>query len=669
MMNRILRGHGAWIAVALAAIAVHANSLANGYALDDVFIIQMNGRVHQLADQSRIWLNPYWPSFGTELGLYRPFAIFAYALQWAAGGGAAWFFHAMSVALHATTSVLAFLLLRTLVGPGLPALLGGLLFAVHPVRTEAVANIVGQAELIAGAATFGACLLYATRPAGASTGWGRRCALVLLYALAILTKESAIVLPGLLVALDFAQRRATVTRAGLIAYARATALPLFLLAATATAYLTLRVDVLGSIGGVDAAPSLPFLREAARVPTALRAWPEYVRLLFLPADLVADYSPGVILPVEGISPMALLGAALLALTVILALLTPVLPAAGLPAAWFFISVLPVSNLLLPIGVVVAERLLYTPAFAVSLIVAYAWPALMARARDAHPRRLAHAAAALVLGLLGVRTVVRNPDWKDTPAVWNAIVRDHPESYRSQWITSSHVYSSGQTQRGLAFLELANRMWPNDSQLLDDLAYHYIGRADYERALVLLERSRRYVPWVHRTELLLAQAAIGARQYQRALDAINRADRLGADHSITFPLYAQAYDGLGRTGAAVGAWRATVRLPLGRLWAYWARHARALAIHGDDAAAMAASDSARALAGSDSTALHTVAVLADAIGRGCYPIAPDSPEHSACTDPLADWDVLVPQTVLFAGNSQNARSGGSEGGAAQVAGGS
>jgi tetratricopeptide (TPR) repeat protein len=669
-MQQQIDRHGGWLIVAIAAIAVYANSLANGFALDDVHIIQINGRVHQLSDQARIWLTPYWPGYGTELGLYRPLVIFMYALEWALGGGAAWVFHAFNVAFHAAASVLAYFLLRTLVGAGLPALLGGLLFAVHPVRTEAVANIVGQAELIAGIATLGACLLYATRPAGVATSWPRRAGLAILFVLAILTKESAIVLPGLLVAVDLAQRRLDFSRSSFRAYISDAFMPLFLLTAAAIAYLALRVDVLGSIGGVDAAPSLPFLREHHRIPTALRAWPEYVRLLFFPVDLSADYSPGVILPVEGMSPMAFLGALILFVTLALALFTPVTPAAGLPAAWFIVTVLPVSNLLMPVGVVVAERLLYMPAFAISLIVAFVCRALQPTVAKRPPSRqlLWLALPGVVLVLMGGRVVLRNPDWKDTPAVWEALVRDHPESYRAQWVESGQAYNAGDADQSLRFLVRANRIWPNDAQLLGELARRYIGRAMYQAALPLLERSRTYVDWMDATEVLLAQAAIGAGEYDRALEAVIRADRLGANQALTLPLYAQVFDGLGRVPEAVGAWRAVVRNPYGNEWVYWSRLARALATYNDRRGALAAADSARArLEPTDTSSLRVVRTLRDVIGRDCYRTAPPKHAELSCADPLANWRVLVPSPGSFARNSQNASGTGNSKRAAGVSG--
>ncbi len=148
------RGPGStpWTDLALvgaAAFLVYLTALPNGFALDDVPIIVDNPTVHHLADQARIWLTPYWPgAVGLDAGLYRPLAILAFAVQWAVGEGQPWVFHAVGIGLHATCSILVLVLLRLFVGR-LPALFGAAVFAVHPLHVEAVANGVGQAEVLA----------------------------------------------------------------------------------------------------------------------------------------------------------------------------------------------------------------------------------------------------------------------------------------------------------------------------------------------------------------------------------------------------------------------------------------------------------------------------------------------------------------------------------------
>ena len=98
--------------VAVAAVLVYANALMNGFALDDLFVIERNPRVTGPFSLPTVLLTPYWPQHGAGLGLYRPTAILAYALEWHASGGAPAFFHAVSILLHAGASLLAFSVLR-----------------------------------------------------------------------------------------------------------------------------------------------------------------------------------------------------------------------------------------------------------------------------------------------------------------------------------------------------------------------------------------------------------------------------------------------------------------------------------------------------------------------------------------------------------------------------
>ncbi|MGH7500180.1 MAG: tetratricopeptide repeat protein [Longimicrobiales bacterium] len=670
-MIRIRNDRMAVVAIVLMAIATFANSLWNGFALDDNAIIATNPRVHQLADQSLIWLTPYWPNFGRTLGLWRPLTIFGYAVQWSIGDGATWVFHAANIALHALASVLVFALLRTLASRA-GALAGALLFAVHPLHTEVVANVVGQAELLAASAVLGACILYASRPDGIALSRGRAAGIVSCFALGMLAKEGAIVIPPLLVALDLAQRRLTLDRSSASRWLRAIAVPMLMLLAVLLAYFIVRIQVLGSIGGIDAAPNLPFLREEGRIFSAFRAWPEYVRLLVFPFDLSADYSPGVILPATGFTPMVTLGLVLLIGTAILALATPVRPRTGLVAAWFLITVFPVSNLVLPIGVLMAERILYLPSVAIAMVAAHAWDWAAARARGAR-LRVAAAAAAVVLVAFALKSVARNPDWKDTEAVWAALLEDHPESYRAQWVNGELAERAGRLDLARGYWEVAARIWPDDPALLNELAILYLRLEETDRAIAMLDRSHELADFSSSTEILRSFALLKARRYHEALSAIDDAVRLGAPPAPVLGLRAQALQGLGRWNEAVGAWRSAMTKPRGDGFLYRIMLARALGYAGLTAEALASLDTARTRAPADPSLARDLAQLDAAIRSGCFHpgtsrhvIAPKSTPQS-CADPLAVWGVILPTAQHEVANSlQNAMGPGAQGTSAEGA---
>lgn len=614
-MNLDRRSHLQAFIVAALAIAVYANSLFNGFALDDVFIIEGNPRVHSPSGLGDIWLTPYWYASGIQLGLYRPGIIFLYAIEWFAGGGQAWVFHAVNVGLHAFASVLVFALLRRLASVP-AALAGALLFAVHPVHTEAVANIVGQAEIVAAIAVLAACLVHSGRPEGLAVSWGRRLALIALFAVALTTKESAVVLPALLVLMDLAQRRIRATPRGFADYADAMLMPLFLLAATLALYLLIRFDVMGgALIGTDAAPSMPFLREDHRVLNALRAFPEFIRLLFVPLDLAADYSPAAILPVDTVRPLVVLGTLLLASLTVLSIATPWLPRAGFPAAWFLISIITVSNLFFPIGVVIAERTLYLPSVAVCALVAFMWDAA-APVLTPGRRRVALAAAVAILVAMSLRTVLRNPVWESTDTVWNSMLRDQPESYRTQWLAAIKLWRADRLDDAEARFELAYRLYARDSQLLTEYANLLMAKGRFTEALRLLEQADTMNPGLLRNLSTLMHAYVAVQRYEDAIDVAHEFRRTGGDALSALRVRAYAKQQLGDLDHAIAAWRVALQHGGPEDWRLHGHLARARAAAGYRAAALAGLDSART-ALSDPASAQVLGTVRQAIQDGCY----------------------------------------------------
>jgi predicted Zn-dependent protease len=251
----------------------------------------------------------------------------------------------------------------------------------------------------------------------------------------------------------------------------------------------------------------------------------------------------------------------------------------------------------------------------------------------------YALAVLVL-LLGARTVVRNPDWKNPAAALNALVRDHPESYRAQ-VALGNALASTDPARSRSYLEMAYRTWPDDPFLLLRLGRVELSANGYGRAAELLEKARRLAPFVHETEVSLAYAYMGLGRFADAMHALARAQRLGADRVTLLAIRAVAFEQQGRFAEAAGAWRAAAHADrVGTQ--FWQLLARSLARAGVTEAALAAVDTARARSGPNHDRLKTLAALEQAVRHGCY-AAP--PATSACEDPLASEILLLPGQEL------------------------
>ena len=153
-----------YLAVAACAVVVHIGALWNQFAMDDVAIIVWNPLVQSGTGVWRAFGAPYWPA---NLGglVYRPLPVASYAIDWQFHS-AAWF-HAVNLLWHAGTAVAVAALARRWVS-ATAALAAGLIFAVHPVHVEAVASVIGRAELMAAVAT---CLAVYAAVARDSVAW------------------------------------------------------------------------------------------------------------------------------------------------------------------------------------------------------------------------------------------------------------------------------------------------------------------------------------------------------------------------------------------------------------------------------------------------------------------------------------------------------------------
>jgi protein O-mannosyl-transferase len=439
-------------AVAACAVIVYLGALWNRFAMDDIYIIVLNPLV-RAADGDGLWrafAAPYWPA---ELGgkLYRPLVVASYVLDRLVDGPA--WFHAVNVFWHAAASVAVALLGRRLAGDREAAgLVAGLLFAVHPVHVEAVANVVGRAELMAGA--FAVLAVYAAVARG-SWAWSAAA-----LALGLLCKENAAVVPGLIL-LGWLTRAAgpPPTRRVGVAFVASWI-------AVGAAYLALRWAVLHPFARLH--DLAPVFVGAGPIPvrlTAVAAFADYARLLVFPLTLRADYSPNERTLVTGVlDGRFLLGVLALAAWGTLLILAwrrgRRTEAMGL--AWIGVALLPVANLLFPVGILVADRTLYLPSVGLA-VAAGAWLCPLER------RRLAVVTAAIVVAG-GLRTALRVPVWRDDAAVTTSILDDAPGSYRGPARTAGLLQSSGAPRRALDAYQTAVRIYDRDPTL-------FIGAAD------------------------------------------------------------------------------------------------------------------------------------------------------------------------------------------------
>lgn len=413
-----------------------------------------------------------------------------FAIQWVVGGGRPLLYHVVSVVLLAITSVLVYRVASRCVTPA-AAVLAAALFAVHPVHVEAVGNIVGQAELVVGLACVAALLLYLRARERGRVDAGTVAGIVVLYAVACLTKDNGIVLPGLLLAAELTIVRDATLRAQRVR----TLLPLALaLVVVAAGYLVARTLVVGGVGG-GPHPAFTHVPGVSRTLTMLGVLPQWLRLLFWPARLSADYSPAEIAVRTGFD-VALLPALaiLLGMGGLLVLAARRSRALVFGACWIAVAIFPVSNLLLPTGVLLAERTLYLASVGAAIVVAILVEWLARRgAESAAPRWLVPAVASLLVVIAAARSALRYPAWRDTDTIFAQTVVDAPLSFRAHWAYGGSLFARGDAAGGEREFRIAMRLFPYEPELFYELGDSYRNAKMCPPAMPLLERTLALSP--------------------------------------------------------------------------------------------------------------------------------------------------------------------------------
>jgi protein O-mannosyl-transferase len=440
------RTPGEWpkfVGLGILILIVYANSFTAGLVFDSVPIIQDDPRLRQvsLENLGKIFtLNYWWPSQYTPL--YRPLTTLSYLLNYAVlgNGESVAGYHVVNFLLHWMNAWLVLVIVRRLAGRADIALLTAALFAVHPVNTEAVTNIVGRADLLATLCILfgGWCYLRSLEDTGSWKFW--LALLAVSACLGVVAKENAVMIVGFVALYDFLWRWPERSKTRLVELARPymALIPSLLLIWSIRQWMSRQVPVFGEFFMdnplIGAAPFQAFM-------TAMAVVGRYLRLLIFPRTLSSDYSFNQI-PVQT-DLFAMISLAAVAILILAAL-------------WFrkrqkffswgvlflFGMMLPTSNLLLKIGSVMAERFLYLPSIGFCALVALALCA--AGERIARSRPVARwALPALVVIALGARAYARNADWHDELSLWRSTVAASPASFKAHMGYGDAIWTAAQ----------------------------------------------------------------------------------------------------------------------------------------------------------------------------------------------------------------------------------
>lgn len=463
--------------IACFAALFYSNSFGNFFVWNDWTLVIENFLIKDWRNLPEIFASAFWkPLLGEPSQTYRPLVLVSFMADFSLWGLKPWGYHLTNLCLHVLNSFLAYFLMRSYVSPAI-ALIGSLLFAVHPVQTEAVTYIYGRGELLQSVFLLSGALLFL------ASGKRRSKALYLaslpVFFLALLSKEASVIFPLWLLAADLTA--AAYPLSGRLSRLCSRQIGPLL---TVALYILLRCYY----GGINLfTHDWPVAGVWQAFHAAAWAVPLSIGLLLLPLNLRFLHATP---PASLYDVSFLLGVVLLACAawLVISAWKRGTGAVIFSLLWLLIGFLPLAYAA-SAAIPFLESRLYLPSIGFFLLAALC----TTRLESLSSSRLHIWLVLLISTLLGGLTFYRNRDWKDDMTIATHTLQASPDNATALRLFGDAVFRRGRIQEGEEIFKKALAIESGTARVHESLGrlYSFVGK-DRE-ALEQYQRMRELTP--------------------------------------------------------------------------------------------------------------------------------------------------------------------------------
>ncbi len=547
----LIKNNKAVILIIALGIAVFANTFWNGFVYDDDAFIVENKSIRSLKNIPGYFVSAQYFSAKGEFSIYRPIVTLTFALDYKLWKLNPAGYHILNTLFHVLGGIMVYLVLVVLIKKELPALVGGLIFVVHPVQTEAVSWIAGRGNTMC----LFLCMLsfyyytkFRDRVNKKRDKYYRLS--IIVYAVALLTKEMAICFPLILIAYDYLMFPGNWSK---IIYRKKwdfsllkEYVPYFILSVL---YLALRYFAIGRVsqqsywgGGI--------------VPTMLtmsKVFVYYTRLMFLPVNLCVDYS----IPVSKtlFEPFVIFSILFIAGLLFCAFrVYKYSKLATFGIFWFIIALLPVSNIV-PLQALIAERFLYMPSVGFCIIAAVVTSKSIKRVKS---DKIVYALIAVIIILYSTATVSRNADWRSNFTLWSKTLDGFSKSYKALTSLGVHYSDEEEYEKAIEYYLKSLEINPNFNITYNNLGNTYQKVEKYDAAIKEYETAIRLNGNYYEAYANMGNAYKRLEKYDAALANYEKALSIKDSYVDARFNLGVTYGDLGREDEAIEAYGKVVK---------------------------------------------------------------------------------------------------------------
>ena len=512
--------------IVLSSFIVYLNSLNNGFIYDDIATIKENFAIRNPENIGVFFTNTINTAGSSQVlqKTYRPLVMTTFALNYWIGKFNVAGYHIVNILFHTANAVLIYILIILLLGMELNisqkkinvmAFFASLLFAVHPVNTEAVNYIWQRSELMA---SFFYLLAVVTfiRYRGKTLQY---VLLTVFYIMALMSKEMAVTLPFILMLIDW-YFMAGFNKRIFFNHFNKRYLPLIVITLTYSIYRLTGFGFFGDISDPSKEGVFNYFITQSRVIL------KYFQLIIIPVGFSIDHN----FPVSrSIFDGKVIMSFIIIIIIILVgnYLAKYSKTTSLFMLWFFIILIPTSTVISLYPIIMNDHRIYLAgAGIITAIIILLFSYLPGK-------KFIIIVTGMVLVLFSFLTIRRNIDWKDDISLWSATIKVSPGSFRAHDALGAAYLERGMLDEALKEKQKAIEINPNNVALYMNRGIAYGMKGQLENAMNDFDKAIELNP--EDTDAYYNRGSLYGEsgQYQKAIEDYTKAIELNPEDTTAY----------------------------------------------------------------------------------------------------------------------------------------